>query len=115
MAFVKREPDEDLNAHDPNRTIATLYGVTTQNGRKIGWMRIDHEGSYYDPNTSHTSAVEMDSDSPDITVYKHVWARNWNDPLASSSCHVEVSAEKAAILRGKIALGWSGERLCKPR
>jgi len=101
--YTKRVPSAHAGSYDPYCEVITSYGITSKDGHDIGWVRIDHDGSAFDPNTTVTKAVVLNDTTQDISVYRHIWPRMWNDPLASSNLHMENSLGKADKLRQEIA------------
>jgi hypothetical protein len=98
----KRVPSPDAGSYDPQCEIVTTCGITAVEGREIGWIRVDREGSYFDHNTTTTRTVDLRGNSNEIIVYRHVWPRIWNDPMASTLLHKETANGAAARLRKEI-------------
>jgi len=107
---TRRIPSPDANTYDPSRELVTSYGLTKKAGSETAWIRVDHENSRYDPNTTTTTVVSLNDDSPEITIFTHVWARTWNDPLASETYRVESSKDRAKKLRNEITMICSKRR-----
>jgi hypothetical protein len=102
ICYIERSSDLEASTNDPNRETTISYGMTKKDRAEVGWMRVDKKGSYYDPDTTKTTAVDLTDESTEVTVYTHIWARTPNDPLAAASTTKESSPLLAREIREKV-------------
>src|ERR1700681_2527437 len=87
VCFAHTEDSLNANADDQNIQTTTSVGITKlKDGREIGWLNHREDSSYYNPDTSNTTAVDMNENSPFMKEYDIVEGRYVDkpDPLASS-------------------------------